>query len=74
MLKREELSDERIEQIVQDARAAGYHFFLSAEERTASLNEALARYASGGEAWIFAYGSLMWNPALDYAESSPCRV
>ena len=74
MLKREELTHERIEEIVRDARAAGYHFFLSTEERVASLNDALARYAPGDEAWIFAYGSLMWNPALDYAESSPCRV
>jgi cation transport protein ChaC len=74
LLTREELSDERIEQIVQDARAAGYHFFLSAEERAASLNDALTRYAPGAEAWIFAYGSLMWNPALEYAESLPCKV
>jgi cation transport protein ChaC len=74
LLKREELSHDRIEQIVQEARKAGYHFFLSAEERAASLNEALARYAPGEEAWIFAYGSLMWNPALEYAESLPCSV
>jgi len=74
LLKREELSDERIEEIIQEARAAGYDFFLSAEERAASLAEALARYAPGDEAWIFAYGSLMWNPALEYAESSACRV
>jgi hypothetical protein len=31
LLKREELSDERIDQIVQEARAAGYDFFLSGE-------------------------------------------
>ncbi|MCW5734241.1 MAG: gamma-glutamylcyclotransferase [Enhydrobacter sp.] len=74
LLKREELSDERIELIVQEARAAGYDFFLSAEERAASLKDAMSRYAPGDEAWIFAYGSLMWNPALDYAESSPSRV
>ena len=74
VLKREELSPERIEQIVQDARNAGYDFFLSAEQREASLNEALERYAPGDEAWIFAYGSLMWNPALEFAESSTCLV
>jgi len=74
LLKREELSSERINQIVADARAAGYDFFLSAEEREASLNEALARYAPGEDAWIFAYGSLMWNPVIDFAEASPCRV
>ncbi len=74
MLKREELTAENIEQIVRDARAAGYHFFLSAEERAASLREALARYAPDEEAWVFAYGSLMWNPAIEYAEQAPCRV
>jgi len=74
LLKREELTAERIEQIVQDARKAGYDFFLSAEERAASLNQALTRYAPGEEAWVFAYGSLMWNPALEFAESSTCLV
>jgi len=74
LLKREELTAERIEQIVQDARKAGYDFFLSAEERAASLEQALTRYAPGEEAWVFAYGSLMWNPALEFAESSACLV
>ena len=74
MLKREELSSERIEQIVADARKAGYDFFLTQEEREASLREALKQYGPGEEAWVFAYGSLMWNPALEYAETVPCEV
>ncbi len=74
MLKREELSSERIEQIVADARKAGYDFFLSQEEREASLSEALKRYQPGEEAWVFAYGSLMWNPAIEFAEASTCEV
>ncbi|MDP1910429.1 MAG: gamma-glutamylcyclotransferase, partial [Hyphomicrobium sp.] len=74
MLTREELTSERIDQIVADARKAGYDFFLSSEEREASLNEALLRYKPGEEAWVFAYGSLMWNPALEFAEALPCRV
>jgi glutathione-specific gamma-glutamylcyclotransferase len=74
LIKRDELDDARIEQIVADARKAGYDFFLTQEEREASLNQALERYAPGEEAWVFAYGSLMWNPALEYAEASPCHV
>jgi cation transport protein ChaC len=74
LLKREELSSDRIDQIVADARAAGYDFFLSSEEREASLKEALLRYPPGEEAWVFAYGSLMWNPAIEFAESHACRV
>ena len=50
MLKREELTAERIEEIVSDARKAGYDFFLSAEERAASLKEAMTRYQPGDEA------------------------
>lgn len=74
MLTREDLTSERIDQIVADARAAGYHFFLSSPEREASLNAALLDHPPGEETWIFAYGSLMWNPALDYVEVQPCRV
>ncbi len=74
MLKREELSAERVEQIVADARKAGYDFFLSQEQREASLKEALTRYKPGDEAWVFAYGSLMWNPAIEFAEASACEV
>ena len=74
MLKREELSSDRIDQLVAEARKAGYDFFLSREEREASLADALAHYAPGEEAWVFAYGSLMWNPAIEFAEAMPCRV
>ncbi len=74
MLKREELTTEQIEQIVADAHKAGYDFFLTAAQREASLNEALARHTPGDEAWVFAYGSLMWNPAIEYAEQQACLV
>ncbi len=74
MLKRDDLGSEQIEKIVADARAAGYDFFLTQEEREASLKQALDRYLPGEEAWVFAYGSLMWNPALEYAEAMPCHV
>jgi cation transport protein ChaC len=74
LLKREELSSERINLIVAEARKAGFDFFLTAEEREASLRDALARYAPGEEAWVFAYGSLMWNPAIEFAEAQPCKI
>ena len=74
MLTREELSSDRIDQIVADARKAGYDFFLSSEEREASLNKALARCQPGEDVWVFAYGSLMWNPAFEFAEAQPSGV
>ncbi|VDR26643.1 Uncharacterized protein involved in cation transport [Raoultella terrigena] len=41
----------------------------SAEQRAASLAATLACRPDAGSVWIFGYGSLMWNPALEYRES-----
>jgi len=41
----------------------------SAEQRAASLAATLACRPDNGPVWIFGYGSLMWNPALEYEES-----
>ncbi len=41
---------------------------LSDEERTANLNAILAdRPEHGSGLWVFAYGSLIWNPAMHIA-------
>lgn len=74
MLTREDLTSERIDLIVADAQKAGYEYFLTSEQRAASLAVALQRYKPGEEAWVFAYGSLMWNPALDFADALPGKV
>jgi glutathione-specific gamma-glutamylcyclotransferase len=39
---------------------------LSAEAREASRRATLAGHT--GDLWVFAYGSLMWDPAMDFAE------
>ena len=74
MLKREELTSEAIDRIVADAHKAGYHYFLTSEEREAGFKAAMERYQPDEEAWVFAYGSLMWNPAIEFAEALPCKV
>ena len=35
-------------------------------ELDASLDEALAGRDPAGDAWVFGYGSLMWNPAFAF--------
>ena len=42
----------------------------SAEQRAASLAATLACRPDDGPVWIFGYGSLMWNPALEFVESA----
>jgi len=40
-------------------------------EIEADLDAALARHPPGSDVWLFGYGSLMWNPAIEFAE---CRA
>jgi len=40
---------------------------LTEEELAASRQNAMQRHA-GGDLWLFGYGSLIWNPAFDFAE------
>jgi glutathione-specific gamma-glutamylcyclotransferase len=44
------------------------------EEREAMRRRVLAEFDTGHDVWIFAYGSLMWNPAFRYAEKRVARV
>jgi len=39
---------------------------LSLEDLRRSMDEVIGRRAPGEPVWIFGYGSLMWNPGLDY--------
>jgi len=41
---------------------------LSEEELEATLQEALASPHRTRDVWLFAYGSLVWNPVLDFEE------
>jgi cation transport protein ChaC len=40
-------------------------------DHEADVEEILSSRPSGDEVWIFAYGSLLWNPELDHVEELP---
>lgn len=44
------------------------------ESELAASRRAILSGLSGGDVWLFAYGSLMWNPAFHYAEKWTGRV
>lgn len=71
-LTRERLLSGAVNEMV---RAAFGSRVLSDEEREASLHRTLAeRPDRGNGAWLFAYGSLIWNPTIHYAESRVATV
>jgi len=59
----------------QAVRDAGHgHLLMSDEEVAASLAATLATHPKGQPIWVFGYGSLIWNPLLEYAERRRARV
>lgn len=47
---------------------------LSDDARRQSREETLAQAPEPGDIWVFAYGSLMWNPCFEPAERAPARL
>src|SRR5262245_17039120 len=38
------------------------------KERAAAVQEILASHPTGEDVWLFAYGSLLWRPAVEHVE------
>ena len=55
-------------------RASGDPSLLSDAAIEASLHAMLAAHPTDADVWLFGYGSLMWNPAMHYAETRPGKV
>ncbi len=73
MLTREMLLAGGIERMIAEG-APGLRLLTEAE-RAASIAEILAKRPDRGHGvWIFAYGSLIWNPAINYVERRFARI
>ena len=48
--------------------------YLTDAEIEASLDATLAELPPGADAWLFGYGSLMWNPAIQFAEQRVATI
>jgi len=73
-LRREDFTAERIRRIADATVARGGVPLMSEEARRASLKAIRTSVSPGQDAWIFAYGSLMWNPAIHVVETQKAHL
>ncbi|MXQ14160.1 gamma-glutamylcyclotransferase [Microvirga makkahensis] len=71
-LTREALQDGFVHEMI--TRAGIDLPVMSDDERRASLKATLAAQPVSGDVWLFAYGSLIWNPAFHYVERKPVLI
>ena len=70
-LSRRDLEEGRMRSVYVEA--LGKHA-LTDEELSESLTATLAARPKGAGWWVFAYGSLLWNPLFPFAESRRARL
>ncbi|HJW42036.1 MAG TPA: gamma-glutamylcyclotransferase [Rhizomicrobium sp.] len=73
-LRREDFTPERVRRLTDAVIARGGIPLMSEEARRASLKMIRGSVPEGTDAWVFGYGSLMWNPAIIVADSRKAHV
>jgi cation transport protein ChaC len=71
-LSRDDLEQDRMRVLYAEIGGPGHT--LNDDELAASLAETLAAKPKGAGWWVFAYGSLLWNPLFPVAEMRPARL
>src|SRR6185312_1338821 len=71
-LSRRDLEEGRMREVYVEALADGHA--LTDEELSASLTATLNAKPKGAGWWVFAYGSLLWNPLFPFAEARRASV
>lgn len=66
------LERDGVRQVVRDAGHG--HLLMSDADVAASLAATLATHPRSQPIWVFGYGSLIWNPLMDFAERRWARL
>jgi cation transport protein ChaC len=72
-LSRKDFENGRFARTVAKGHRLGLFKPRPEEEWNRTRHDAIAAFA-GGDAWIFGYGSLMWNPAIEFEERRPAKI
>jgi glutathione-specific gamma-glutamylcyclotransferase len=72
-LTRTKLSTGYLKQLLQQSPELRA-YILDEAELQASIRRTLQKRSSHSDVWIFAYGSLIWNPLLQYCDRVPGKI
>lgn len=68
-ISREDIQNGAIQEMAKEAEALGLVRLTTPKERRASWQAMLAENPNDdGSVWVFAYGSLLWNPACHFTD------
>ncbi|MDP6927012.1 MAG: gamma-glutamylcyclotransferase, partial [Rhodospirillales bacterium] len=67
-LRREDIETGLFEEMIQEGEKAGLFQRLPVAEREKSRRDIIAQLPEGEDIWLFAYGSLIWSPMIDFSE------
>lgn len=71
-ITREALADGSM--LRQFTALAGAHTVLTEAERAIRFEALIASIPSGSDLWLFAYGSMLWNPTVHFAQAKRVTV
>ncbi|WP_299004404.1 gamma-glutamylcyclotransferase [uncultured Shewanella sp.] len=71
-LTREKLASQTLPEWLQERVDSGELNLLDDAARQTLLKQTLSSYLKDKPLWIFAYGSLMWNPTFHFEHVEPC--
>ncbi len=74
LLKREYFTADRVKFYAELFAKQGGMPIMSDEDREASLKIMQSGIEPGSDVFVFGYGSLMWNPAINVAASAKARI
>lgn len=73
-LSREDIESGRFEEMIQEGEKAGLFERLPEAAREASRRSIMAQLPADDDIWLFAYGSLIWSPMIDFSETLPATL